>query len=156
MRLWGLINFASMALSLARLHSCPLQFWFKENYKTSADVFKGLKSEPQESQALLCWHTFKATAKSNMQILNTGGSDNKYIHGCLWRPHEQPVIQRQVACREGQKHPHQYPGNENSEDGLSAVHGRDGWNTISFQIDKTTAVVYLLSVEGGRYSLARP
>ena len=39
----GLTNFASMALALARLHSHSPQFWLKKNYKTTANLFKGLK-----------------------------------------------------------------------------------------------------------------
>ena len=45
MRLLGLTNFAHMALPLARLHSCLLQYWFKENNKSPADLFKGLKPD---------------------------------------------------------------------------------------------------------------
>ena len=59
-RLLGLTNFASVALLLARLHSCPLQFWLKENYKTPANLFKGLKpySEAVQHKRQLTFHTF--------------------------------------------------------------------------------------------------
>ena len=64
MRLLGLTNFASKPLPLARLHSQPLQFWLKENYKTPADLFKGLKSDPEAFQALYWWQTFKPQLES--------------------------------------------------------------------------------------------
>ena len=42
----GLTYFASMALALSRLHSLLFQYWLKENSKTPADLFKGLKPDP--------------------------------------------------------------------------------------------------------------
>ena len=62
MRLLGLKNFASMAL--ARLHSCPLQFWLKENYKTKADLFEELKQDSEATQALHWCCTIKPQPKS--------------------------------------------------------------------------------------------
>ena len=64
MRLLGLTNFASMALRLARLCSCPLWFWIKENCKAPADLFKGMKQDTEASHALHWWCTFKPQPKS--------------------------------------------------------------------------------------------
>ena len=64
MRLLGLTNVASMALPLARLHSCPLQYWLMENYKTPADLFKGLKLDLKAAQTLLWWCPFNPQPKS--------------------------------------------------------------------------------------------
>ena len=52
-RLLGLTTFTSMALPLAGLHSCPLQYWLKKNYKTPADLFKELKPNPEAAMTLL-------------------------------------------------------------------------------------------------------
>ena len=42
--------------------------------------------------------------------------------GVMWA-HEQPVLLKHLACKEGQEHPYQYPGTGNSVDGLSRVQG---------------------------------
>ena len=60
----GLDKFGSMALPLARLHSHPLQFWHKENYKMPGDLLRGLKPDPEASHALNWWCIFKPQAKS--------------------------------------------------------------------------------------------
>ena len=51
-----------------------------------------------------------ATTKVNKQTFSRGGSDNRCFQRGLWRSHEQSVLQGQVACIKGHKHPHQYPG----------------------------------------------
>ena len=64
MRLLSLTNFASIAVPLERLHSQPLQYWLKENYKTPADLFKGLKPNPEAAQTLLWRCSFKPQPNS--------------------------------------------------------------------------------------------
>ena len=53
MRLLGLMYFDNMALSLARLHFHPLQYWLKENDRTPVNLFKRLKPNQEAAQALL-------------------------------------------------------------------------------------------------------
>ena len=53
-----------MTLSLAKLHSHPLQYWLNENYKTPADLFKELKPDLEAVQTLLWCHTFKPQSRS--------------------------------------------------------------------------------------------
>ena len=59
-----LTNFASMALLLARIHSHPLQFSLKDNYKTPTNLFKGLKPVSEATQAMHWWCSFKRQPKS--------------------------------------------------------------------------------------------
>ena len=63
----------------------------------------------------------QVTTKVTMQTLNRGDSDNRCLQAGLWGPHEEPVLLRQVACKEGQEYPHQHPGTGNNVDGLSKV-----------------------------------
>ena len=63
----------------------------------------------------------QATAKISMQTLNRGGSHHRCLQRALWRLHEQPFIQRQMACKERQKHLYQHAWTGSSADGLSKV-----------------------------------
>ena len=53
-----------------------------------------------------------------------------------------------MACKEGKKHPHQHPRTRNTVEGLFKVQGSNEEKAISFQIENTTLVPYLLK-EGG-------
>ena len=53
MRLLGLTDFASMALSLVRIHSHCLQFWLKGKYRAPGNLFKPLRFA-QEALFRLC------------------------------------------------------------------------------------------------------
>ena len=137
MRLLCLRNFASMALPLARLHSHPLQYWLKENHKTSADLFKGLKQDPEASQVLHWWHTFKLQPKSICRPLR-GGSDNRYLQGWVWHAKMSKniyinILELVTIWMTYQRFKELMRG-----------------KTISFQLDNTTAVAYLLK-EGGTH-----
>ena len=155
MRVLGLTNFANMALPLARLHSHPLHYWFKENDRTNWSV-QGAEARPRGHQSPPLVAHLQATAKINMQTLSRESTHNRCFQGKLWRPHDQPVIQRQATCKEGQRHPHQYLRTGNSVIGLWNVWGSNGGKAISFQIDNTIAVAYLLkegnSLKGPKWS----
>ena len=67
--------------------------WSVQRAKTRHRGFSGLT---------LVAH-LQATTKVYIQTLNREGSDNRCLQGGLWCPHEWPILQRQVACNEGQK-----------------------------------------------------
>ena len=54
--------------------------------------------------------------------------------------------------QKGQEHPHQYPDNGNSVDSLPKVEESLRGKTVSFQIDNTTVVAYLLR-KGGTHCM---
>ena len=149
MRLQCMINFASMALPLARLHSHPLQYWLKENYKTPAYLFKGAEVKPWGcSDPALATH-LQATTKFNTQMPNRGSVDNRSprrVMGAIWTT----CPSRAGGLQKGQEHLYQYPGTGNSVDGLSTAWGIITGEDFSFQIDNTTAVAYLLK-QGGMH-----
>ena len=58
MRLLVLMNFITMVLPLARLHSCPLKFWLRETYSSPAELFNPLNIKYEMRGSLLWWHWF--------------------------------------------------------------------------------------------------
>ena len=64
MRLLGLTNFTSMALTPGKITLSPLQYWLKESYKSPANLFRGLKPNQEATQTLLWWYVFKPKPKS--------------------------------------------------------------------------------------------
>ena len=65
-------------------------------------------------------------------------------------PHEQPVLLGQVACRKGQEHLHKYPGKETVWMTCQGFEESLRGKTVSFQIESSTVVAYLLK-EGGSH-----
>ena len=119
MRLPGLTNFDSIAVSLARLPSTVLA---QEELQDAIWSVQRAEAKPRDcSDPALVAH-IQTTTKVNMQILNRGSGDDRCLQGVSGeRSHTKKPVLLRVACKEGQEQPHQHPGNGNSVDGLSKV-----------------------------------
>ena len=151
MRLLDLTHFASMALTLAILHSQPLQYWVKENYKTPADLFKGLKTDPEAAQTLLWWHNFKPQPKSiSRPLIEAGVTTGASKEGYGGHMNNLPFWGRWPAEKAKNTHINileletVWIAYQRFEESLTG-------KTVSFQIDNTTAVAYLLKEGGTHY-----
>ena len=81
-RLLGLTNVASMSLPLSKLHSCPLQYCLKENYKTPDSLFKGAEARLRGYQGPILVVHLQATTR------------------VIWRPLIEEVVTKD-ASKEG-------------------------------------------------------
>ena len=154
LRLLCLTNFVSMALPLARLHSFPLQFWLKENYKTPANLLEGLKTDLEPSQALLWWCTFKPQPKLICKLLikevvTTDASKEGYEDHM-----NNPSFRGMWSAKKGRNTHINILKLENSVDGLSKVWGsNEGDDCLLSGRQRNSGGI---SVEGGKNSLWDP
>ena len=146
----GLDKFCQYGTTTGRITLLPSQYWLKENYKTPANLFKGLKPKSEATQMLLWWCTFKPQPKS------------------MWRPLIEAVVTTD-ASKEGYgghmnnlSFQGKWPAKKGKNTHINILEMETVWmacqrfkeslmgKTVSFQIDNTTAVAYVLK-EGGTH-----
>ena len=117
----GLDKFCQHGTTTGKITFSPSTIMAQEELQDSSQSVQMAEAKPRGcSDPSLVAH-LQAATKVNIQTPNRGSDDNRWLQGGSWGTHEKPVLLRQVACKEEQEHPHQYPGTRNSVDGLSKV-----------------------------------
>ena len=146
--LLGLMNFASIALLLARLQLRPLQWWLKQHYKGPSDMFKTRPITEEAHCNLEWWRSFKSRPKSIhrpavQKVVMTDASTKGFSGECNW------------LAFQGE-----WPGSKGRDTHINLLKLETIWKACnkfmseikgkatSFQIDNQTAVAYLMK-EGG-------
>ena len=146
----GANQLASIALLLARICLCPLQFWLKGTYRSPAYLFKPLDFTQEAQEALLLWYSFMTQPKLK-HWPSPGICNNRCLNRRLWRVHEQPVLKGLVARKDGQGDPHQSLRTRGCLQIMSTVQrGYQGEGSLLQDRQHNSSVLY---VGGGQHIL---
>ena len=119
----GFDKFCQYGTNTGKITILPPTILVQGELQDSSQSLQGTEARPTGcSDPALLVH-LQAPSKVNIQTPDRCTVNNRCLQWGLWGSHEQPIFLGQMACKKGQKHPHQYPGTENSVGGLSKVQG---------------------------------